>query len=189
MLKVLIPEILIDFQMPKAGQIKPHDTQREFPDDRMETGMSENERLPKEKEIQSNSLYDFLIRVTQQFSLDFAFLLTRQIMGTETHLLMQICAGIHRQAHTHTYTQRQLLLPRPFTKPLQLPIFKMSIGTKKPAADCNFSHAYVITCKFQKCMFLKFVSLYFYLGQRIDSESGIWKSHFKILLFLVITSR
>lgn len=37
--------------MTKAGQMKPHDTQGEFPDDRMKTGIPRNERPPKEKEI------------------------------------------------------------------------------------------------------------------------------------------
>lgn len=67
MLRVLVPEeILIDFQMPKAGQIKLLDTKREFPDASMETGMARNERTQeKKKEMQSNSLADPLIRVIQ----------------------------------------------------------------------------------------------------------------------------
>lgn len=49
-LRVLIPEeIVIDFQMPETGQIKPRDTKREFPDASMETGMTRNERPPEEK--------------------------------------------------------------------------------------------------------------------------------------------
>lgn len=67
MLRVLDPEeILIDFQMPKAGQIKLLDTKKEFPDASTETGMARNERPPEEKkEMQSNSLADLHIRVIQ----------------------------------------------------------------------------------------------------------------------------
>lgn len=50
MLRVLVPEeVLFDFQMPKTGQIKPHDTKMEFPDACKETGMTRNQRPPEEK--------------------------------------------------------------------------------------------------------------------------------------------
>lgn len=76
---------------------------------------------------------------------DFAFLLTGQVMGIETRLDANTCTDTHAGTHTHTHTQ--LLLPRPFTQSLQLPV-QMTVGTKNPAVNCNFLHAYITTCKF-----------------------------------------
>lgn len=65
-LRVLVTEeVLIDIQIPKPGQIKPHETKTIIPDASKGTSMARNERLPEEKkEIRSNSLAGPFIRYT-----------------------------------------------------------------------------------------------------------------------------